>query len=344
MMKHQNLKRHVLGSVVAGTLLASAGAALAGDMTLFSFRDYKGEAMTIRGPAPSLERIGNNETAASIVVREGVWELCTQPQFTGRCIQVQPGEYSSLGLGPDSRFASVREITGNTNVTTAPATTYTLPSQTIVTTPPQAIVTTPPPTVATLPPPPVSSLPAPSANDAVPKIVLYERDRFRGRSIELSQTDSDLGRFGNRADSAVVVSGIWRLCERPSGGGDCIEVGPGRYETLGTLDNRIRSAEVVAGAGAPAPSEGRAILYQHPNFRGRAVVVTQSEMPQLDAAFLDSGAKSIRVESGRWVFCSNVNYAGECRTFVPGEYARLPWEVDRVASGHQLPERYSSLR
>jgi hypothetical protein len=66
--------------------------------------------------------------------------------------------------------------------------------------------------------------------------------------------------------------------------------------------------------------------------------------PRLDAAYFDNGAASLRVESGRWVFCSVPGYAGECRTFGPGEYWRLPSEVDHVVSGRQLPERYSYLR
>jgi Beta/Gamma crystallin len=86
------------------------------------------------------------------------------------------------------------------------------------------------------------------------------------------------------------------------------------------------------------------ILYQFPNFRGRSIVVDRPELPRLTAALFADGAQSMRVESGEWVFCSNAYYRGECRTFTPGSYARLPWELDHVASGRLVAERYSLLR
>jgi len=58
----------------------------------------------------------------------------------------------------------------------------------------------------------------------------------------------------------------------------------------------------------------------------------------------NAGAGSLRVESGPWAFCSRPDYAGECRTFSPGDYANLPWDLDRVASGHKVLETVSSLR
>jgi hypothetical protein len=329
MMKREIFERNLLRSVIAGTALLSAGA-IAGDMTIYSLRDYKGEAMTVRGPAPSLERIGNGDTAASVVVRQGVWQLCTDTQFRGRCMEVQPGEYSSLGMGPDSRIASAREIAAGSITAVVPSS----PAVATITVP----VTPAPAIVATTPVSPVS--------EPLPQITLYERNGFRGPSIELSQSDRNLGRFGAaRPESAIVTSGVWRLCESPRGRGDCIEVGPGRYENLGALDDRIGSAELIASnTVVPAVSEGRAVLYQYPNFRGHSLVVDGRDAPRLDAAFFDSGAASLRVESGNWVFCSGASYAGECRTFAPGEYAHLPWDVDRVASGHLAAQRYSSLR
>ena len=96
--------------IVAGALLLAAGSAFAGEVTLFSQRDYQGNAMTIRGPAPNLERIGVNDAAASLVVREGTWEVCTDVQFRGQCVRLQPGEYSSLGMSFDDRIASLREV------------------------------------------------------------------------------------------------------------------------------------------------------------------------------------------------------------------------------------------
>jgi hypothetical protein len=65
-------------------------------------------------------------------------------------------------------------------------------------------------------------------------------------------------------------------------------LGPGRYDTLGALSRRVESAEVVAVAPPqPVPvSEGRVVLYQYPNFRGRSIVIDRAELPRRDAAYI----------------------------------------------------------
>jgi Beta/Gamma crystallin len=298
-----------------------SAAAMAGEITLYSERDFGGAAMTVRGPAPTLDRIGFNDTASSIVVRDGVWEVCTDAQFRGRCAQLQPGEYSSFGVTQSERIASARQI--------APST------------PARVIDTASAPAVA-------AATPGPTDVGA-PRIVLYENTGFAGRAVELSSTvlNLDSVRFGDRADSAIVQGGIWRLCDTVQSRGECVELGPGRYDSLGTLTNRINSVEVVA-AGQPTAvprGSGRVVFYQYPNFRGRATIVEGPDMPRLTAAYFDGIAGSMRVERGHWMFCSDAYYAGECRTFGPGDYARLPSTLEHVASGRQLPERYSlSLR
>jgi hypothetical protein len=199
-------------------VLLATGSALAGEVTLFSERDFQGEAIMIRGPAPNLERIGYNDTASSLIVRNGLWEVCTDARFEGRCVQLPPGEYSSIGRDLNNRISSLREIT------------------------------------------PVAAAPAP-------------------RAVE------------------PAISG-----------------------------------------------NARVVLYQYPNFRGRSVVIDRPEVPRLSAAYFDNGAESMRVEGGTWMFCSNANFSGQCRTFGPGDYAQLPWELDHVASGRFVPDRYSYLR
>jgi Beta/Gamma crystallin len=326
MMEQKRSCRKSLCALAAGALLATAGSVTAGEVTFFSQRDFAGEAMTVRGAAPKLDRIGFNDTASSLVIRDGVWEVCTDAYFRGRCTELQPGEYSSLGVGTNERIASAREI--------APSA---LPVMTTAAAPPPVITTTP------AAPPPLVTLPADS-----PRIVLYENSGFNGRSVELTTSVGNLDRvrFGDRADSAIVLNGVWRLCEDVRGRGECIEIGPGRYDTLGALTNRVGFAEIVATAtSVPAVrTDGRVVLYQLPNFRGHSIVVEGPALPRLTAAYFGNGAASMRIESGQWMFCRNAYYAGECRTFGPGSYAQLPWELDHVASGRQLAERYSLLR
>ena len=53
-------------AIIAVSIVARS--AFAGEVTLFSDRDFKGNAMTVRGASPNLERIGYNDTALSLAV------------------------------------------------------------------------------------------------------------------------------------------------------------------------------------------------------------------------------------------------------------------------------------
>jgi len=102
------VKKSLLVLVAAASALF-ATAALAGEITLFHGRNFAGESLTLNGTAPDLASTGFNDSAASVIVRDGVWEACTDIGFQGRCMQLQPGEYRGIGAVND-RIASVREI------------------------------------------------------------------------------------------------------------------------------------------------------------------------------------------------------------------------------------------
>ena len=44
---------------------------------------------------PDMERSGF-ATASSAVVRSGLWQACTSPNFQGHCVQLAPGEYRNV--------------------------------------------------------------------------------------------------------------------------------------------------------------------------------------------------------------------------------------------------------
>src|SRR5947209_17997702 len=92
MMNAKRISRHAL--FVVGALAAST--AFAGEATLFANRDFQGPSMTVRGPSPSLGRFGVNDKASSLVVRAGVWEVCSMTYFDGYGAQLLPYVYTSL--------------------------------------------------------------------------------------------------------------------------------------------------------------------------------------------------------------------------------------------------------
>jgi len=298
-----------------------ASSALAGEITLYQHRDFNGNTLTLRRAAPDLERTGFNDSAPSVVVREGVWEVCTDPFYRGNCARLQPGDYTRLEPTLRDRVASVREIVG---VSVAPA-----------------------PVIA---PAPVVTAP-PVVASAEPRIVLFEQPGLAGRAVELRITNGKLDRIPAYAGAgaAIVYGGTWRLCTRDYYRGQCADFGPGRYDSLGALNGRISSAELVSAAPAPVgvvipPSvEGRVVLYELPDFGGQTLVIDRRELPNLEwMGFMDRAA-SMRIEAGYWMFCTDTQFQGQCRTFGPGEYPRLTRDVDRrIASVRRVYDVYGA--
>src|ERR1700687_5430105 len=96
--------------LLAGALAIVSASALAGEITLFRNRDFRGSATTLQSPMLDLERNGFTN-ASSAVVRSGVWQACTNANFQGTCVQLQPGDYRNVNALLNDDVASVREIT-----------------------------------------------------------------------------------------------------------------------------------------------------------------------------------------------------------------------------------------
>ena len=205
--------KHWIGCAVvaAAAGLGVAASAAAGEITLYETLDFAGLSIAVRQAAPDLERIGFNDRASSMVIRSGVWELCTDAYFQGRCERFGPGSYDTLGelIG---KISSLREVAGS-----GPA--YATPAH-----------------------------PGPGADrGGAPRIQLFETRNFGGRSITLTYNVSDFERIGfnARADAAIIRGGVWRLCTDARMRGDCRDFPPGRYNDLGPLGGKVSSARIV---------------------------------------------------------------------------------------------------
>lgn len=100
-----NRLRHLLLAVLPCLYAAAAGAA---EITLFEFPDFGGRRITLRGSVPNFDPGGFNDRAASMVIREGYWELCSDAYFRGRCATFGPG--ASLPWDINDRISSGRRI------------------------------------------------------------------------------------------------------------------------------------------------------------------------------------------------------------------------------------------
>lgn len=96
----------VVGAVCA---LFSAGA-LAGEATIYTHRDFRGDSMTLRNAGDPYIIDNGIRDVGSIVVHSGRWEFCARPDFRGPCEMLGPGRYSSLREDWSHPVASVREV------------------------------------------------------------------------------------------------------------------------------------------------------------------------------------------------------------------------------------------
>jgi Beta/Gamma crystallin len=190
---------------------------------------------------------------------------------------------------------------------------------------------------------------------AAGEITLFEREGFQGRRLTIRGTMSNLDRtdFNDRAESIIVRDGVWEVCSDARFSGQCTRLQPGEYPHLrGSLDRSISSAREVGQAAyaPPAPAYGgggggggqpRAILYSGQGLSGRTFEIDRNVVRNLDGTGFNDRASSLSVLGGYWMFCSDANFEGSCRTFGPGDYPNLPSDLDhRISSGRRIADRY----
>lgn len=76
---------------------------------LFSGQGFEGANVSVSGDFRSLNDVGFNDRASSIVIYEGRWEFCEHGDFRGQCIVLGPGRYPFLE-GMNNRISSMRRV------------------------------------------------------------------------------------------------------------------------------------------------------------------------------------------------------------------------------------------
>lgn len=195
-----------------------------------------------------------------------------------------------------------------------------------------------------------------AASTAMAGVTFYEAENFGGRPMTFDGVVPNFVERGynDRARSAVVEGGPVEVCIDVNFTGGCTVMKPGRYPTLGNLGGQISSVRPARGEvrgddrgdrrGDDRDDRrggrwGIATLYGGPNFTGRAVALDREGAEDL-MNFSDR-ASSLKVARGYWIFCSEPQFRGECRTFGPGDYAQLPRGLDnRISSGRRISNNY----
>ena len=291
--------------------VALAAEPAAAQLILFEHDNFGGRRTQFNGSITDLGNSGFNDTASSVIVERGQWQICENAFFGGRCVTLRPGNYASLAqFGLNDAISSARPEGGGGG-----------------------------------------GRPPPGGGGFRNRVVLYEGFNFTGRSYTFDRDALNLDNvgFNDRAQSAMVSSGTWTLCEDADFRGNCHVFGPGNYASLGDLSRRVSSLRLgdfggTGGSGNYPPSWGgqtRLILYESYNYGGRQFVVDRNRFDNLDGTGFNDRASSLRVERGYWMLCSDANFGGECRTFGPGNYSSLPPGLNNsVSSGRKISDQY----
>jgi hypothetical protein len=183
---------------------------------------------------------------------------------------------------------------------------------------------------------------------AADSITFYQNDNFGGRNFTADRPVSNFSNngFNDRARSAVVHEGRWEICLDADFRGGCSIIAPGSYPDLGEFAGRVSSVRPVEDRRSENRHDdrgrnwvARATLFEGANLSGRSMAVNDM-MRDLGRTGFNDRASSLRVESGYWIFCSDSEFRGECRTFGPGDYASLPGMNNSISSGRRISNSY----
>jgi hypothetical protein len=186
-MNVRHLKR-----IAASALALAVTSAWGGQITLYERPDFRGPSFVANDRIDTVSRQGTfNDTASSLVVNDGRWEVCSQTYFRGRCMELLPGNYPGISVSLNGRVASARQI-GYAD----PLPVTMNPQPPVVVNLPQVVVN--PPTVATTQPlvvnpppvyvnPPRSSVVTTVAPGPTGRAYLYESPNFGGTWVAVDR-------------------------------------------------------------------------------------------------------------------------------------------------------------
>ena len=320
--------RFISRAALVGALFTCSIAATASDLWLYSGRDFTGATARISRSEPNLPIAA----ARSIRVGTGVWEACTGANFTGECRRLTPGDYRELGGRFGDTVLSARDVTYDVSASSG-AVGYA--------------------------PPRIQLYEAPGF-------------RGRTMALDQSSPNLEGSWGLTNASSAIVSGGTWEVCTEYNYGGRCQALPPGQYNDLGAqLNFRIVSARAldvnrpvvapppppvqatfgpftlslpqlqapVAVVPVPQPvrpsvwngDRFRIEVYTETDFRGTAWTV-DADMDNLRNSGFNDRIRSMRIYGGNWEACEDRDYGGVCMVYGPGDYRRLPPELDRSIS------------
>jgi len=110
--RYRSLRAMGLSDRLSSARRADAGRHVdSGDLMLYEHDNYTGRALAINRDTVNFANAGFNDAASSIVVRRGVWQLCSDAGFRGQCVTLRPGRYPSVqSMGVNDQLSSARRV------------------------------------------------------------------------------------------------------------------------------------------------------------------------------------------------------------------------------------------
>jgi Beta/Gamma crystallin len=192
-------------TVLLGAIAALAASFVAGQdrgdrdmgrvgITVFENPDYRGRNATFRDEVPNLSDYNLNDRISSFRIARGEsWEVCEHKDFGGRCTVFSGDEPDLARVSWNDMITSLRPVRGRQDRDGRDR----------------------------------------DGRDRdgrdgrrryeEPRLILFERPDFRGRSREVTGTEDEISDFNDRAQSARAV-GRWELCEHKGFRGRCVTI------------------------------------------------------------------------------------------------------------------------
>jgi hypothetical protein len=79
-----------------------------GEIVLYEHDRFRGQSLTLNADHNNFDHIGFNDTVSSLIVRQGVWQLCEHSDYRGVCREYGPGSYRAVGSDLNDLFSSAR--------------------------------------------------------------------------------------------------------------------------------------------------------------------------------------------------------------------------------------------
>lgn len=151
------------------------------------------------------------------------------------------------------------------------------------------------------------------------QLQLFRDSNFKGGSLTLTESDSDLRRSGmsDKASSCEVTGGAWLLYDDVNFRGDCKLLVEGKYNDFkryGILNDTVSSVRKIPHAQGPT-----IMLFEHVGFRGNMVTLTSATNNFKTVGFNDK-VSSIIVVSGKWHLFTDAEFNGIISPLTEGYY------------------------